>query len=53
MSKEIVQQLALSPGANLEAYVQAVNGIAMLSVEEERALAQQLFQEGDLDSARL
>lgn len=53
MSKEIVPQLALSPGANLEAYVQAVNGIAMLSVEEERALGQQLFHEGDLDAARL
>ena len=31
-----------SPGANLEAYVRAVNAISVLSVEEERALAGRL-----------
>lgn len=40
------------PGVNLGAYVQAVNGIAILSAEEERALAERLFYEQDLDAAR-
>lgn len=42
----------LSPGASLEAYVQAVNGIPVLTSERERELAEQLFGDGDLDSAR-
>ena len=33
-----------SPGANLEAYVRAVNAISVLSVEEERALAERLLK---------
>jgi RNA polymerase sigma-32 factor len=41
-----------SPGLNLDAYVKAVNGIAVLSVEEEQALANRLYQEGDVEAAR-
>ncbi len=40
------------PGANLESYIQAVNGIPILSVEEERELAEKLYHENDLESAR-
>ena len=40
------------PGANLESYIQAVNGIPILSVEEERALAERLHDENDLEAAR-
>jgi RNA polymerase sigma-32 factor len=52
MSKELTPMPVLSPGASLEAYVQAVNGIPVLTSERERELAEQLFGDGDLDSAR-
>ena len=42
----------LSPGANLEAYVQTVSSIAILTVEEERALADRLYYQEDLEAAR-
>lgn len=42
----------LVPGANLESYIQAVNGIPILSVAEERALADRLHDEHDLEAAR-
>ncbi|MBL4609467.1 MAG: RNA polymerase sigma factor RpoH, partial [Pseudomonas sp.] len=37
----------LVPGANLEAYVQTVSRIPILSVEEERELADRLFYNED------
>jgi len=40
------------PGANLEAYMCAVNSVPILSVEEERALAERLFYENDVEAAR-
>lgn len=42
----------LAPGANLNAYVQAVSAFSILSVEEEQALARDLHQNGNLDAAR-
>ncbi len=42
----------LAPGANLNAYVQAVSSFAILSVEEEQALARDLHHNGNLDAAR-
>ena len=42
----------LVPGANLEAYVQTVSSIPVLSAEEERELADRLFYHEDLDAAR-
>lgn len=42
----------LIPGANLESYIQAVNGIPILSVPEERQLAERLQDENDLEAAR-
>lgn len=44
--------LNMAPGANLAAYVQAVSAIPMLSAEREKALADKLFYEEDVDSAR-
>ena len=44
--------LNMAPGANLSAYVQAVSGIALLSPEREKALAERLFYEECVDSAR-
>ncbi|WP_263080650.1 RNA polymerase sigma factor RpoH [Endozoicomonas sp. Mp262] len=42
----------LVPGRNLEAYVQAVSTIAVLSVEQERKLAERLYYNNDLEAAR-
>lgn len=42
----------LAPVGNIESYFQAVNGIAVLSAEEEKALAERYIQEEDLDAAR-
>jgi RNA polymerase sigma-32 factor len=42
----------LVPGANTGAYVQAVSSIPVLSADEERALAEELYFNGNLDAAR-
>ncbi|WP_049631468.1 RNA polymerase sigma factor RpoH [Cellvibrio sp. pealriver] len=42
----------LAPGANLNAYVQAVSSFSVLSVEEEQELARDLVNNGNLDAAR-
>jgi RNA polymerase sigma-32 factor len=43
--------LALASGSS-ESYIQSVGGIAVLSVEEEHALATKYHQHGDLEAAR-
>lgn len=42
----------ISPGQNLDAYMQTVTAIPVLSVEEERALAERLHFDGDVEAAR-
>ncbi len=42
----------LAPGQNLSAYIQAVNGFSVLSAEEEKQLAEELYYREDLDAAR-
>ena len=42
----------LVPGSNLEAYIQTVNSIPVLSPQKERELSEKLFFENDLDAAR-
>ena len=42
----------LAPGANLNAYVQAVSTFSILTVEEEHKLAEDLYYNGNLDAAR-
>lgn len=42
----------LAPGANLNAYVQAVSSFSILTVEEEQELARDLAHNGNLDAAR-
>ncbi|MBZ2169366.1 MULTISPECIES: RNA polymerase sigma factor RpoH [Marinobacter] len=49
-SLQLVDKLV--PGANLESYVQAVSSIPVLSVDEERELAEKLHYEGDVEAAR-
>lgn len=42
----------LSPGANLSAYMQAVNSISVLTAEEEKNLAEDLYYHENLEAAR-
>src|SRR3954469_2261745 len=42
----------LAPGANLNAYVQAVSAFSILTVEQEQKLAEDLYYNGNLDAAR-
>ena len=42
----------LVPGRNIEAYMQGVSSIAVLSAEEERSLADRLYYKNDLEAAR-
>lgn len=42
----------LVPGANLDAYIQAASRIPVLSLEEERDLAERLHYHGDVEAAR-
>lgn len=42
----------LAPGANLGAYIQTVNSFSVLSADEEKKLAEDLFYKEDLESAR-
>src|SRR5215469_9807805 len=46
------QELALSPVGSLDAYIQRVHSIPVLSEEQERALALRFHDEQDLDAAR-
>ena len=52
MNKELLSLNALSPGGNLETYVQTVNSIAVLTFEQEQELAKRLYDNGDVDAAR-
>lgn len=42
----------LAPGQNLAAYIQAVNGFSVLSADEEKALAEDLYYHSNLEAAR-
>lgn len=42
----------MAPGGNLAAYMQGVNGIAVLTPEQERSLAEDLYYREDLEAAR-
>ncbi|MBS3804314.1 MAG: RNA polymerase sigma factor RpoH [Oleiphilaceae bacterium] len=42
----------LVPGANLESYIQAASRIPVLTADEERELAEKLYYDGELESAR-
>ncbi|MEY1663208.1 RNA polymerase sigma factor RpoH [Isoalcanivorax beigongshangi] len=48
-----LETMALSvPGASLDQYIQAVSAVPVLTAEEERALAERLFYDEDLEAAR-
>ncbi|MBU3068755.1 RNA polymerase sigma factor RpoH [Aestuariicella sp. G3-2] len=52
MGKGLQPVGVLAPGANLNAYIQAVNGFAVLSAEEEKQLAEELYYHENLEAAR-
>jgi RNA polymerase sigma-32 factor len=52
MNKNLQSLRWMAPGENLAAYIQGANAIAVLSVEEEKRLAERLYYEDDVESAR-
>ena len=51
MTKEM-QTLAIAPLGNLDSYIRAANARPMLTAEEEKALAERLHYQGDLEAAK-
>ncbi|MGE9552512.1 RNA polymerase sigma factor RpoH [Erwinia amylovora] len=51
MTKEM-QTLAIAPLGNLDSYIRASNAWPMLTAEEEKALAERLHYQGDLEAAK-
>ena len=54
MSTSLMTQpiASLTPGRDLDGYLNAIGGIAVLSVEEEKELAERFYYQEDLDAAR-
>lgn len=52
MGKSLQVAKVLSPGQNLDAYIRQVTSIPVLTVEEERELAERLYYQNDLEAAR-
>ena len=52
MTKSLSAIDALAPGQSHEAYLQTISTIPILTVEQERVLAERLYYENDLDAAR-
>lgn len=54
MSTSLMAQniASLTPGRDLDGYLNAIGGIAVLSAEEERELADRLYYQEDLEAAR-
>src|SRR3990167_1994640 len=40
------------PGSSIEAYMQYINQVPLLTAEEEQNLAQKFYKDGDLEAAR-
>lgn len=52
MNTGLVPAVSLTPGANINAYMHTVNSFSILTVDQERELAEALYYRGDLDAAR-
>ncbi|WP_416886579.1 RNA polymerase sigma factor RpoH [Marinospirillum sp.] len=53
MSTQLQAVDVFSPGRDLQAYIQTVNSIPLLSAEEEQRLGYRLQEDGDIEAARL
>ena len=51
MNTNVLSVASLSPGRDLESYIQTINAFPILSPEEERELAERFYDEDDLDAA--
>ena len=52
MSKSMQMALTITKSGSIESYIQSVSNIPMLTADEEKSLAERLFNEGDLTAAR-
>jgi RNA polymerase sigma-32 factor len=52
MSKALQTMEWMTPGANLNAYIQGTATVPILTLDEEKSLGEALFYEDDLDAAR-
>jgi RNA polymerase sigma-32 factor len=52
MSTDILSVASLSPGRDLENYIQTISAFPVLTPTEERALAERFDRDGDLEAAR-
>jgi RNA polymerase sigma-32 factor len=52
MGKSLLAIDSLAPGANLNAYMQVVSSFPILTAEEEKRLAENLYYKQDVDAAR-
>ena len=52
MTKALQTMEWMTPGSNLNAYIQGATAIPILSVDEEKSLGESLFYNEDLDAAR-
>ena len=52
MGANVLSLASLSPGRDLEAYIQTVNALPVLTADEERVLAERFYRDNDLDAAR-
>ena len=52
MTKALQTMEWMTPGSNLNAYIQGASAIPILSIDEEKSLGESLFYNEDLDAAR-
>ena len=52
MSNSVMSMEWMTPGANLNAYIQGASSVPILTAEEERHLGERLYYDDDLDAAR-
>ena len=52
MSTHVLSLASLSPGRDLDTYIQTVSAFPVLTTEQERELAERFYQDDDLDAAR-
>ena len=52
MSTDVIKLSSLAPGQDLDSYLQTISSFPILEAEEEKALAERFFYDGDIEAAR-